>query len=281
MKKTAFLYVYAIALIACNSENKITNSSDYSIYLQKIHSGKNLTAIDAEIIFWKKRLINVEDDIISRSKLAGLFESRFTYSGDIGEIHQADSLYKIVNRIQSLNSSGTFRSLAANCIKQHKSQQAQLYIDSALVFGDDKYLTVLMEFDISMELGSKYRAGKALRSLVNKNSFDYLIRAAKFKDHIEGNLDESIVLMEKTLKEVEKNQSLLLLTKSNLGDMYGHANRFRESYQSYLDALSNDPEYYHALKGIAWLAFSHDKNTLEACREKIVRTRSCISVGNL
>ena len=54
--------------------------------------------------------------------------------------------------------------------------------------------------------------------------------------------------------------------KSNLGDMYGHANRYKESYQCYLEVLAKDPEYYHALKGIAWLAYSKDKNVAEAKR---------------
>lgn len=266
MKKNLLLYVFALMLFSCTSNEKITDLSDYEKYLDKKGTSGKLTEIDSEILFWKKRLDKIQDDIVSRSKLAGLLEKRFSYSGKIAEIHQADSLYKLVNRIQSINSSGTFRALAANCIKQHKFRQAQLYIDSALALGDDKYITLLMQFDIAMELGNRYKADKVLNSLGNKNSFDYLIRAAKYKDHIEGNLDEAIELMEKALKQVEANQTLFLWAKSNLGDMYGHANNMRKSYQCYLDALAKDPEYYHALKGIAWLAFSGDKNTGEARR---------------
>jgi Tfp pilus assembly protein PilF len=266
MKKNIFLFVFALFFFSCNRNEKITNPEDYEIYLRKKNGRKNLTAIDSEILFWKQRLNKIEDDIVSRSKLAGLFEKRFSYSGNINEIHQADSMYKLVNHIQSLNSSGIFRALAANSIKQHKFRQAQLYIDSALNLGDDKYLTLLMEFDIAIELGNKHRATRALNSMGNKNSFDYLIRAAKYKDHIEGDLDEAIILMERAYKEVEKNEALSLWTKSNLGDMYGHANRMKRSYECYLDVLSKDPEYYHALRGIAWLAFSRDRNTGEARR---------------
>jgi tetratricopeptide (TPR) repeat protein len=123
-----------------------------------------------------------------------------------------------------------------------------------------------MEFDVAMELGNRYRARKALNSLVDKTGFEYLIREAKYKDHVEGDLDAAIILMEKAYGKIKDNPSpaLLLWTKTNLGDFYGHANRYKESYQCYLDVLAKDPHYYHALKGIAWLAFSHDKDVINA-----------------
>jgi predicted Zn-dependent protease len=263
MKKNILLVVIIVSVLSCNDENPVTNPEDYTRYLQP-HFKKNFGLIDSEIQFWEKRLDEVRDDIVSQSKIASLLEKRFFYSGNIHELHQADSLYKIVNRIQSINSSATFRALAANCIKQHKFQQAQLYIDSALALGDDKYLTVLLQFDIAMELGNKYKAIQVLKSLANKNEFDYLVRAAKYNDQVKGELHEAITLMEKALEEVRENKSLYLWTKANLGDMYGHANRIQESYQCYLDVLSIDPEYYHALKGIAWIIYSHEKNIPEA-----------------
>lgn len=266
MKQILLATAFAFILFSCNTNHRITDPRDYERYLRNAEVNQKLTDIDSEISFWKNRLLRVDDDIVSRSKLAGLLERRFEYSGNICEIHQADSIYKLVNIVQSINSSSTFRSLAGNCIKQHKFRQAQLYIDSALALGDDKYLTLLVDFDIAIELGNKYRAKNALRLLGNRKSFDYLIRASKYKDHIEGNLDEAIILMEKASKEVENNEALALWTISNLADMYGHANRLTESYQCYLQVLAKDHEYHHALRGIAWLAFSADKNPAEARR---------------
>ena len=46
--------------------------------------------------------------------------------------------------------------------------------------------------------------------------------------------------------------------------MYGHDNRFSDAYRAYLEVLNKEPENLYALKGIAWLAFSHDRNTNEA-----------------
>jgi tetratricopeptide (TPR) repeat protein len=265
MKKT-FLTICAsfLFLISCR-QKVITQPADYMVYLQSTHNTR-LQQIDEEMAFWQKKLSVLQGDIIAQSKIAGLLTRRFSYSGNVPELHQADSLYRIVNVLNHTNSSGTFRSLAANSITQHKFLQAQQYIDSALVLGDDKYLTVLMEFDVAMELGNPYRARKALNSLADKNSFEYLIREAKYKDHVQGDLDAAIVLMEKAYDKIKDNPNPTLYTwiKSNLGDLYGHANRYRESYACYLEALAKDSTCYHALKGIAWLAFSHDKDITQA-----------------
>lgn len=40
----------------------------------------------------------------------------------------------------------------------------------------------------------------------------------------------------------------------------------KKSYETYLEALTYNPADLHSLKGIAWIAFSHDKNTAEATR---------------
>ncbi len=53
---------------------------------------------------------------------------------------------------------------------------------------------------------------------------------------------------------------------TNLADYYGHAGRLQESYAHYLKALKQDPTNAYAKKGIAWIAFSHEKNAAEALR---------------
>lgn len=264
MKKIITAFIISMILVSCHRP-PVTNPKDYAIYLQ-VQPNTHLQQINEELDFWKNRLANTPGDIIAESKIAGLLTKRFAYSGNIKEVHEADSLYRQVNTLNHINNSGTYRSLAANCITQHRFLQAQQYIDSALALGDDKYLTVLMEFDVAMELGNRYRARKALNSLVDKSAFEYLIREAKYKDHVEGKQDEAIKLMEQAYIKIKDNPTPAMYswTKSNLGDLYGHANRYRESYACYLDVLKKDPNYYHALKGIAWLAFSHDKDVANA-----------------
>jgi hypothetical protein len=262
--KKMFIYISVLFFAASCRQKPVTDIKDYGVYLQSSDHNAGLQHIDSELVFWNARLQKMPGDIISTSKTAGLYAKRFTYSGNIKEIKLADSLYKQANLVNHINSSGTYRSLAANCITQHQFLQAGKYIDSALKLGDDKFLTVLMDFDVSMELGEYSRARQALYNLADKNSFEYLIRKAKYADHVEGNLNEAITIMEQAYEKEKENPSLYLWTKSNLGDMYGHANRYKKSYQCYLDVLAKDPNYYHALKGIAWLAFSHDKDAANA-----------------
>jgi tetratricopeptide (TPR) repeat protein len=264
MKSIIWLLFILIGLSSCKQQ-PVTNPKDYSRYLQPTQN-TSLQQIDAELGFWQNKLHHAPGDIISVSKIAGLYTRRFSYSGNIHEIHYADSLYRQVNYLNHTTGSGAYRSLAINCITQHRFLQAKQYIDSALALGDDKYLTVLIEFDVAMELGDKYRARKVLNSIADKNGFDYLTREAKYKDQVEGDLDAAITLMEKAYDKIKDNHNPLLYCwiKSNLGDFYGHTNRYRESYKCYLDALATDPHYYHALKGIAWLAFSHDKDVAKA-----------------
>ena len=98
------------------------------------------------------------------------------------------------------------------------------------------------------------------REFKNKNSFAYLIRKAKLKDH-EGLLDSAIVCMEKAYQRIKGNKALSQWTLSNLADMYGHAGRIEDSYDLYLEVLKDNPKDDYALKGIAWIALSHDLNT--------------------
>jgi tetratricopeptide (TPR) repeat protein len=56
--------------------------------------------------------------------------------------------------------------------------------------------------------------------------------------------------------------------------MYGHAGRIEDSYQMYLNVLENKPTSYHALKGIAWIAYANDKSPAEA--KKILHTLASV-----
>lgn len=274
MNRILFFISIGFLLISCSDQqDRITNLPDFERYLNA-PANKNIAEIDNEMRFWNKRFESVPDDISARTKIAGLLARRFSFSGNISELHKADSIYSLVLPLNRNSSAGTFRSMAVNCITQHKFRQAQAYIDSALRLGDDLYLTKLIEFDVAMELGNIARAKTSLDAITDQESFDFLIRKSKYKDKVEGNLDEAIQLMEKAFHKIKDNgsRSLYLWAKTNLGDMFGHANRFKESYQAYLDVLNLDPEYHHALKGIAWLAYSHDKdlNTAKIILEALI-----------
>jgi len=118
-----------------------------------------------------------------------------------------------------------------------------------------------------MELGNYTQAEKNLSSLNDSTDFDYLIRLSKWNDHL-GDLKTAISFMEKAKAKtiVNENKSLKTWTFSNLGDLYGHDGNIQTSYEYYLKTLALEPNNSYALKGIAWIAFSYEKNTKEATR---------------
>jgi len=261
---------FILILSACkNSIESITKVSDYEKYmhLASADSMPTLKRITTDIDFWDKRLTKDPEDAVSKASLAGLYSARFKTAGNIDDIHTSDSLYLTANNLFRTSTSSIYRSLATNCITQHRFQQAKLYLDTALTLGDDLYVTYLMRCDVFTELGYLDLAQQALNHILGKNNFDYLIREAKLIDH-KGDLDGAVKKMEMAKEKAlqSKKETLILWATSNLGDMYGHANRFEEAYQCYLDVLKIKPDYLYALKGIAWLAFSHDKNIVEAKR---------------
>ena len=264
------IIVIVSVLASCKDPiQPVIKVSDYDKYMHitSADSMRSLQRIKTDMDFWIQRLKKNPDDAVAKVSLAGLYSARFKTAGDINDIHTSDSLYLVANPLFKINSSSLYRSLATNCITQHKFLQAQLYLDTALSMGDDLYLTYLMRCDVAMELGNLYMAEQALKHISDKNNFDYLIREAKLLDH-KGDPGSAVKKMEDaTQKAVESKKDVLFLwAKSNLADMYGHANRYKESYQCYLAVLEKKPDYLYALKGIAWLAFSHDKNAAEAKR---------------
>jgi tetratricopeptide (TPR) repeat protein len=73
--------------------------------------------------------------------------------------------------------------------------------------------------------------------------------------------------MEQAMRAVKnRDRTAYCWTLANLGDMYGHAGRVADAYRAYLDVLRTDSGNIHALKGIAWIAYSHDGNTRAAKR---------------
>jgi tetratricopeptide (TPR) repeat protein len=259
---TSLLFVFS-TIISCKRNNPVTNKNDYAVYLQP--SSKKIIFIDGEIQFWTKRLQENPGHTAARLKIAGLLNQRFQYSGNINEIKRADSIYQIVNQLQKHFTSSVYRNLAANAITQHQFWQSKYFLDSAAHLGDNLAFTILQQSDVQLELGNLYEAKRLLKRYPRQDSYEVLIRAAKIRDH-EGSLDDAIELMEKALSKItrENDEAAYTWAKSNLADFYSHANRFTEAYQSYLEVLRIDPENYHCLKGIAWLAFSKDKKTADA-----------------
>ncbi len=254
--------------IVCSCSNKqsqITHAADYTGFLNN-KERPGLVSIDKQLEHWSARLKKDSGDLVARSIMAGLYARRFSYSGDVAELRRATDWYKEVNKINKYSGSSTFRSLATVCISQHQFRLAKSYLDSALAMGDDKLRSLLLMSDVQLELGESGPAIQSLNKVEDQQGFEVLIRRAKIQDKVYGRLDNAINILEQAAAkdEVKSNTFLYNWIYSNLGDMYGHAGRYRQAYSSYLSVLKNDPAYYHCLKGIAWLAFSHDHDAAGA-----------------
>lgn len=264
MKIVPLLFLSALVVACNNSSNPIARFEDYEKYL----SSSRLVSRDPireEVKFWGDRLARNPNDEASLVKLAGLHAELFKTTGMVDHILISDSLYHTVLESYPEGNVEIYHSLTANAITQHKFQAAKSYAEKALDLKDKKAASLLILVDVSLETGDYAKANQTLRQFRNKNSFAYLIRKAKVKDH-EGMLDSAIACMEKAYQRVKGNSALARWALSNLGDMYGHAGQIKKAYDTYLDILENNPDDDYALKGIAWISLSHDKNFREAKR---------------
>jgi tetratricopeptide (TPR) repeat protein len=196
-------------------------------------------------------------------KVGALHAELFRSTGLADHILLSDSLYKAVLQKYPAGNVEVYHSLSANSIAQHKFQDARDYAEKALALKDKKATSLLLLVDAYLEVGDYATANLVLRQFTNKNSFAYLIRKAKLKDH-EGLLDSAILCMEKAFERIKGNKKMAQWALSNLGDMYGHAGRIDDSYAAYLEVLKYNPHDDHSLKGIAWIALSHDHKTSDA-----------------
>ena len=263
--KSIPLLILTILVWSCDTPTEtVVDPRDYDNYLTYL-ANVSPDATTEEIRFWSERLNQKSQNEVAVLKLAGLFSGRFKISGEIKDIKVSDSLYHSVLKTNASGSVEIYHCLATNAITQHKFQRAKEYVKKAIKLKDKRAASLLILVDVSLELGDYATARRTLQQFRNKNSFAYLIREAKLKDH-EGDLEGAISSMERAYHRIEGNKGLSQWALSNLADMYGHAGRISEAYQLYLETLRINPHDDYALKGIAWIAFSKDFNSTEAKR---------------
>lgn len=268
MRSLLFLSVsIAIVFISCFPKKKnIVNEKDFASCMRPDLLKDEKERNDAEINFWQQRLVKDTGSYGNMLELAKYELGNFKLTGNFKALHRGDSLMKRSSEKLANTEPGILFSLSQNSITQHQFGRADWYNQKAIKAGGDPYIIHLLQFDTWMELGRYADAQKALNTLKDKSSFDYLIRKAKWEDH-QGKQETAIKLMEQAFMKVkDKTKSLYCWALSNLADMYGHAGRIRESYRAYLDVLKKDPGNLYCLKGIAWIAYSHDKNYSQAKR---------------
>lgn len=260
VRLVSIIVVFFLFLTSCSRNRTIADGTDFIEYLSPHAIQSKIYELKNEISFWENKLESDTGSFVYMQELARLHLQVFQFTGEIGFLVKGDSLLHLSSAKLNHSDPEMLYALAQNNIMQHRFQRAALYIDSAEKRQGDMYIIRLLQFDVYMELGRYADAYKCLKSLKDNASFDYLIRKSRWEDH-KGNLNGSILLMEEALMKIKsKNTHLYVWALSNLGDLYGHAGRIKDAYAAYLEVLNLNPSDFYCLKGIAWIAYAHDKN---------------------
>lgn len=268
MKFQNIIYAIALVLLANCAKNKesvrITEKNDYEAFLN-VSQDSVLNQTNINLSFWKQKLEKEPTQYPYLSKIATIQTKLFTITGDINYLKEAEQ--NLVEANKKATTTSHLRALARNYISQHKFKNALTILEKAEENGENLSYTQKMLFDVHLELGNYETAEKYLASIYKVSDFGYLIRAAKWNDHI-GDLQTAINLMEKALviAESKKDAGLIIWSYTNLADFYGHNNQIEKSYEYYLKSLEIDPNNTYAKKGIAWIVYSHENNPEEALR---------------
>jgi Tfp pilus assembly protein PilF len=262
--KYSLVLLMSLCILSCSTT--ITDPNDYATSLI---SPANETAINAQLRldFWNTKIKPDSLQLAALPYVAEAYSTLFQSTADIQYLTAAEHTLERAAEIAAIDKSIHLEALAANYIKQHRFQDAYASLAAAFEIGGGTLSTTFMLFDVHMELGNYVQAKTYLDLTVDYRDFNFLTRLAKWKDHI-GDLDATIHYMEeaRTIAERTNKKEIRVWVYTNLADYYGHAGRLKESYRHYLKALALDPTNAYAKKGIAWIAYSHEKNPSEALR---------------
>jgi Tfp pilus assembly protein PilF len=267
MKQFIFQGLAGLFLLAsCTQNDEPIVDQNYKSFL----NAENLKASQEELAnthaFWQNKLESSPENVVYLQQMASILSQRFDMFHDLASLDKSDSILEALHARYPQNVS-VLHALSHNAITRHQFNAALDYAEAAFSIGEKKDLTQLLLVDIYLEKGRLTEAEDLLNSLGSPSRFDRQIRWVKIHDQ-KGDLDLAVATMEDALANARasSDKGLMLWAYSNLGDMYGHQGRINDSYSSYLKALSIDPSDSHSLKGIGWIAYSHDQN-LEVAEE--------------
>ncbi|MFK7971567.1 MAG: tetratricopeptide repeat protein [Bacteroidia bacterium] len=211
--------------------------------------------------FWQKRAEARPQESLTQIKLGQVYSQLFDFTADISYLKKSEASYLKALKSPLLDPAGVQRALAKNYISQHRFCEALDMVMLALEVGSNKRASTLMLFDVYAELGFEEEQQAVLADLSQKKDFDYLIRWAKWEDG-QGRLENTLVIMHEAeaIAEASKQPALLTWTYSNMGDYYGHAGDIAQSEAYYIKSLQQSPTDWYSLKGLAWIAYSYERD---------------------
>ena len=266
-KNVWFVFIVFIVFSSCKTDSNgtITNQKDYLSFLDSDRPNKSQIEAKENFDFWNEKLTKAPNQFPYLSKLASSQNSLFGSTGNIENLKNAETYLVQLNEKTNYSKPSHLQALARNYISQHSFQEALELLLKAENIGDNLQASQKMLFDVYLELGDSEKAGAYLEKFKNFSDFDYLLRLAKWSDH-NSDLDAAIKYMEKATAIAESSilKSAKIWSYTNLADFYGHSGQIDKAYNFYLKSLELDSDNSYAKKGIAWIVFSHEKNTKEA-----------------
>ena len=216
-----------------------------------------------EVDFWRDRITPNTPDYSNSLKYAAALVTQFHLLGNINNLKSSDSVLLRMNSSFNNKEVGPIFTLVSHAILQHRFNQADSLLDIAKSMGLKKYESAASSFDVDFELGKIGQAKIELAKINQQSDFGYQFRNSKMM-HYMGELDSSIAAMQKAVDNAGQDKSLALSALSNLGDLYLHAGRMNEAYNTFLNCISANPADLHSIMGIGWIALIKDNHPVLA-----------------
>jgi tetratricopeptide (TPR) repeat protein len=260
MKQVFFGLITISLLASCKNNTKPLVSAVFADSLiANYTTPEAIKNNEADLQFWKNRIIPNAIDYTSTSRYAAALISRFHLMGNINDIKTSDSLLQKLAKDFNGKEAGPYFSLVGHYILQHRFKEADSVFQIAKAIGIKKYESSATAFDVNFELGRISLAKTDLRNIQAENDYGYQFRKSKMM-HYTGELDSSIKAMQQAVENARQDESLKRAALSNAGDLYIHAGKLDKAYNCFVDCIKLSPADLHSMMGIGWVALIKDKN---------------------
>ena len=242
-----------------NNQKPIVDVAFVDSLLNNYSISPALKANEADLQFWKGRITSNTPDYTNTSRYAAALVNRFHFSGNIKDLKSSDSLLLKLSIDYNSKEVGPVFSLIGHAILQHRFKEADSLLNLAKVMGLKKYESAATSFDVNFEMGRILLANSYLNIIKKDNDFGYQFRKSKMM-HYNGELDSSIVAMQRAVENAGQDEGLKLAALSNLGDLFIHAGKLDRAYLIFEECINLNSADLHSLTGIGWVALVKDKN---------------------
>jgi tetratricopeptide (TPR) repeat protein len=254
---------------SCKNENKAIVSVAFTDSLLNNYSDTAVkNSLEADLQFWKNRIIPTNHGMLNELKYASCLVRRFHITGDIQDLVTADSIIFLADQAFNHKEAGPNMALIRNSILQHRFKVADSLLQQARNTGIKKYESATTGFDVAFELGYYPVAAFELKQIADPTDYGYNFRRAKLA-HYNGEMDTAIVAMHHAWEQAAGNIPLMQAALSNEADLNLHKGNLQRANELYVQSIRLSATDLHSVMALGWIALVHDKN--DSLAEKIFR----------